>query len=72
MIFHNDGLTLLDQKSRFAFVKANAALEGHRLSYSDKRSAWKVILGKQKADVLIESIILQNGLRRRATSLYTR
>ncbi|WP_044408329.1 hypothetical protein [Thiomicrospira microaerophila] len=72
MIFHKDELTLLDQKRSFAFVGANAALEGHRLSFSDKRGAWKVILGKQKADDLIESIMLQNGLRRRSSSLSTR
>ena len=69
MIFHKKGLTLLDQKRRFAFVGANATLEGHRLSYSDKKEAWKVIIGKQKADEIIERIMLQNGLRRRPSSL---
>jgi hypothetical protein len=69
MIIHRNKLSKLNKEQSLSFVRANAALEGHRLSFSDIKNAIKVVSGKLKADAIIEQIILRKGLRRRASSI---
>lgn len=69
MIMHKNILTKLNKKQSVSFVRSNAVLEGHRLSFSDIKNSIKVISGKLKADDIIEQIILRKGLRKRASSL---
>lgn len=64
MILHRKQLTELDTKSQYAFVKANAALEGQHLTFSDKKAVIKVIRGKESADDLIKKLIVQNRIHR--------
>jgi len=69
MILHRKVLTKLSEKESISFVRANAALEGHRLTVSDIKNSIRVVSGKLTADDVIEQIILRKGLRRRASSL---
>lgn len=69
MIFHKKFLTRLSEKQSISFVRANSALEGHRLTISDIKNSIKVVSGKLTADDVIEQIILRKGLSRRASSL---
>lgn len=69
MIFHRKVLTKLSVKQSISFVRANSALEGHRLTVSDIKNSIRVVSGKLTADDVIEQIILRKGLRRRASSI---
>lgn len=69
MIFHKKKLYKLNKEQSLSFIRANAVLEGHRLSFSDIKNAIKVISGKVKSDDIIEQIILRKGLRRRAAPI---
>lgn len=69
MILHRKVLTKLSEKQSISFVRANSALEGHRLTVSDIKNSIRVVSGKLTADDVIEQIILRKGLRRRASSL---
>jgi len=69
MIFHRNGLTQLTAQQSISFIKANSALEGQRLSFTDIKNSLKVVSGKSNADDIIEQIIIRKGLRRTASSL---
>jgi hypothetical protein len=69
MIFHRDRLTQLNIQQSISFVRANSALEGHRLTFTDIKNSIKVISGKLTADDLIEQIIVRKGLRKAASSI---
>jgi len=69
MILHRKYLTKLGNKQTISFVRANSALEGHRLTITDIKNSIRVVTGKATADDVIEQIILRKGLRKRASSV---